>query len=403
MNFDNTSIAQLKKWLSVLDLPTTGSKRELILRLNNSQKEMQKKFESLKNGEDGNEDNEDDGEIENTEDSYEEADEDGDGANFKEKDGEEDEDGDNNGRKGGEEDEDGDNNGRKGGEEDEDGDNNGRKGGEEDEDGDNNDGKGGKIYEDGDNGELGEEKEIKNSSQILDISLRMATEVLNEFSGETCARKWITQMFNIGSIYGVSGQYIKMLMISKIKGKAKLWLHANPGRILLPMEDLIDDLIGMFGEKASKLETRRKFEERKWSAGESFGSYVDDKVMLAQGINVDAEELLSVVIEGIPNIGLRIQAQIQCFDDVKQLKRAFADVGLPKPYGAKKEATSLQSKDDNIMRCFNCNARGHWAKDCRKPKREKGSCYACGEMGHFVAQCLKNKTKGVGDNNYNAS
>ncbi|XP_043064810.1 uncharacterized protein LOC122320707 [Drosophila ficusphila] len=145
------------------------------------------------------------------------------------------------------------------------------------------------------------------------------------------------------------------------------------------------------------------FEERKWSAGESFGSYVDDKVMLAQGINIDAEELLSVVIEGIPNIGLRIQAQIQCFDDVKQLKRAFADFGLPKPYGAKKEATSLQSKDNNIMRCFNCNARGHWAKDCRKPKREKGSCYACGEMGHFVAQCLKNKTKGVGDNNYNAS
>ncbi|KAH8327738.1 hypothetical protein KR074_005101, partial [Drosophila pseudoananassae] len=118
----------------------------------------------------------------------------------------------------------------------------------------------------------------------------------------------IKQMNNIAAIYGVTGKYIKMLMITKIKGKANVWLHANPERIMLPLEELTAELISMFSDKVSKLEARRQFENRKWSSGESFGSYVDDKVMLGQRIDIDTEEMISRIIEGIPNQGLRNQA-----------------------------------------------------------------------------------------------
>ncbi|KAH8240313.1 hypothetical protein KR026_010952, partial [Drosophila bipectinata] len=118
----------------------------------------------------------------------------------------------------------------------------------------------------------------------------------------------INQMHNIATIYGISGQYVKMLMIGKIKGKANVWLHANPERIMLPLEELTAELISMFLDKVSKFEARRQFVNRKWSSGESFGSYIDNNVMLAQSINIDAEEMLSRIIEGIPNQGLRNQA-----------------------------------------------------------------------------------------------
>ncbi|KAH8350237.1 hypothetical protein KR067_009323 [Drosophila pandora] len=173
---------------------------------------------------------------------------------------------------------------------------------------------------------------------------------------------------------------------------------------MLPLEELTAELISMFSDKVSKLEARRQFENRKWSSGESFGSYVDDKVMRGQKINIDSEEMINRIIEGIPNQGLRNQAHIQCFENVELIKRAFAEVELPKSYGDRKEtAVNKDEKDSKDTRCYNCNAKGHWAQECRKPRREKGSCYACGEMGHFVAKCQKNKIKNEGKNNYSAS
>ncbi|XP_016997459.3 uncharacterized protein [Drosophila takahashii] len=252
-------------------------------------------------------------------------------------------------------------------------------------------------------GNVAKENMEYNFNQSIDISLGMAMQVLSDFSGESCARKWVTQMNNIASIYGITGHYVKMLMISKIKGKANVWLHANSGRVLLPLEELTAELISMFGEKASKLEIRRKFENRQWNAGETFGSYADDKVMLAQSIYMEPEEMLDCIIEGIPNQGLRNQAHMQCFENVRQMKRAFADISLPKSVRFGGTTTVAHFKDNKETRCYNCNAKGHWASECRKAKREKGSCYACGEMGHFVATCLKNKNKPGGKNNYNAS
>lgn len=112
---------------------------------------------------------------------------------------------------------------------------------------------------------------------------------------------------------------------------------------------------------------------------------------------MDEEELLGLLIEGIPNQMLRNQARIQCFADVQHINRAFAEVKLPKAHEPDKKAASVEKNSSTLTRCFNCNSKRHWAKECRKPKREKGSCYACGEMGHFGAMCPKNKN-GEGNN-----
>ncbi|XP_070854190.1 uncharacterized protein [Drosophila suzukii] len=432
MELNNASIEQLKRWLSVWKLSTTGTKKELILRLNKVPKEVRGKV-----GEMAKQKNDEDGDKSKGNDSSDEIFEDGGGIFQKEGgDGSNGKDGDkSNGKDGGiqsydEEDgdksdggienyieEDGETNGKDGAANDEvagsilriRGKRSNEKGGEQNEDGGRND----NYAEDGMHNQAGENSRnaksserkavVENFSESIDVSLGMATQVLSEFSGESCARKWTTQVQNIATIYGIRGKFVKMLMLSKIKGKAYEWLHADSDRVLLPLDDLMAELISMFGEKSSKLEIRRKFEGRKWKQSETFGSYVDDKIMLAQGLNIDADEMLSCIIEGIPNQGLRNQAHIQCFVDVGHIKRAFADVSLPKLYGVGRPTTSTDPKDSKETRCFNCNAKGHWAYECRKSKREKGSCYACGEMGHFVAKCLKNKNKNEGENKYNAS
>lgn len=50
---------------------------------------------------------------------------------------------------------------------------------------------------------------------------------------------------------------MKMLMVRKIKGKACMWVHAGPARVLLPREQLMAELISMFGENKSILKARR--------------------------------------------------------------------------------------------------------------------------------------------------
>jgi len=47
MDLNNVSIEQLKRWLSVFKLSTTGTKRQLILRLNNISKEIRGQFEEM--------------------------------------------------------------------------------------------------------------------------------------------------------------------------------------------------------------------------------------------------------------------------------------------------------------------------------------------------------------------
>ena len=45
-------------------------------------------------------------------------------------------------------------------------------------------------------------------------------------------------------------------------------------------------------------------------------------------------------------------------------------------------------------KCYNCNLMGHMARECKKPKREKGACFECGKQGHVVKDCPQKKKKG---------
>jgi len=52
-----------------------------------------------------------------------------------------------------------------------------------------------------------------------------------------------------------------------------------------------------FGVKMSKGELRSAFQRREWCIDEKFAVYFEDKVMLANDINTDLDELMEKIIE----------------------------------------------------------------------------------------------------------
>ena len=82
-----------------------------------------------------------------------------------------------------------------------------------------------------------------------------------------------------------------------------------------------------FDHRPRKLALRREMEARTWRKNETFCDYYIEKLMLANQINVDAEELVDLLIDGIPDTRLRDQARMNCYENAEELLRAFKKIG----------------------------------------------------------------------------
>lgn len=155
----------------------------------------------------------------------------------------------------------------------------------------------------------------------------------------------------------------------------------------------------MFYHRVSKLALRKEFEERVWKRGESFNEYLHDKVILANKVPVEKD-----LVEGIPDPILRDQARIQRLNSKASLLEAFEKVLLrPRPdaqHDFKKKADNpavKTNKNDDGKGTrgatrYNCNDRGHLARECRQEKREQTkketvACYKYETSGHIARHC----------------
>lgn len=107
---------------------------------------------------------------------------------------------------------------------------------------------------------------------------------------------------------------------------------------------------------------------------------------LAHNIIVVKDELFDI-LEGIPNMQLKCQAQLQCFADEQQILQAFSKLNLQKRNTEAKPATS-EKKD---VSCFNCNSSRHFATDGRKLRRQEGPWFECNSLEHRAADCSLHK------------
>ncbi|KMQ91095.1 blastopia polyprotein [Lasius niger] len=195
------------------------------------------------------------------------------------------------------------------------------------------------------------------------------------------------------------------------------WFHSKPEYIGMMSDRLLDGLRGMFCHRPNKIALRRRFEGRIWRKNETFRDYVHEKVIMANRIAVDDDEVLGYVIDGIPDSNLRDLARVQGFTTMDEMLQAFDGITLrtggcaattassrfdERSDDAKrrnnkhiKGDTSVKGERRNsydkternaVKRCYNCGLKDHVSSLC--PTKDKGQkCFKCNEHGHIARNC----------------
>lgn len=244
------------------------------------------------------------------------------------------------------------------------------------------------------------------------VSPKLIGSFIPDYDGNSDGNFWITQLRDVQQTYGLSDNMLRVLFATKLIGRAQNWLHSRRNSAGEHFDELLNQFCLTFGTKESKLEMRKKFEERKWKYEENFVDYFNEKLMLSGKLSLAEDELVEYIIDGIPNMQIRTQMSMYHHTSSSEIIKALAGVKLQKPktvsqtdkqkgeVSTKRAATTTNSRLS--IRCYNCNSIGHYAADCGKPRRMPGTCYACGSDEHMVTDCTHNKKKSSteADNHY---
>lgn len=229
------------------------------------------------------------------------------------------------------------------------------------------------------------------------VSIKAVGDLVSHFDGSNDAYYiWKQQIQLLRSTYELDDNTTKILIGTKVKDKALRWLHSRPEHIRMDADSLLTEMGRMFDHRPNKLLLRKKFEERKWKSGESFGDYHHDKIIMANNASIPEDEIIDYVIDGIPDVQLQNQARMQRFDSLASLFRAFENISLRfdgrRPTNVRMQPGQRTDAGDGDVsrltrRCFNCQGEGHLMASCPRPRRAAGSCFSCGSVDHVVRDC----------------
>ena len=127
-------------------------------------------------------------------------------------------------------------------------------------------------------------------------------DLVGEFDGNNLDfERWEKQIKQLLSSYDLDDHKAKALVCSRLSGKALKWYHSRADCVELNSNSLLQELKKMYGQRPDQLSLRREFEARVWNAGETFTDYLHDKVTLANRVPISDTEIISYIIEGIPS------------------------------------------------------------------------------------------------------
>lgn len=103
---------------------------------------------------------------------------------------------------------------------------------------------------------------------------------------------------------------MRILISMRLKDKAQVWFHSMPEHLEISMNKLIRRMQSIFDHRPTRIDLRRQFEKRTWRYGGTFGNYFANKIILANRVSINEEEMTNYLIDGIPDNVMRNQARI---------------------------------------------------------------------------------------------
>ncbi|KAK9744764.1 Retrotransposon gag protein [Popillia japonica] len=127
---------------------------------------------------------------------------------------------------------------------------------------------------------------------------------------------WLERVDTVQRIYVITDDVMVLIMINKLKGRAKAWFDSRPDHVAYNFNELKTELRKMFKSKEDRITNMKKFEGRKWLRNEKFATYYQDKVLLGNKLGLSEEDLIAYIIEGFNNQNLQVQAKIKEFNSL---------------------------------------------------------------------------------------
>lgn len=155
--------------------------------------------------------------------------------------------------------------------------------------------------------------------------------LLPPFSGtaeEMSVESFIDRVEAVKSAYGIRGDIMHLIMVSKLMGAAKDWYHSKLDNITMSLSDLLESIRRNFTCRPGRMVLMRKFEARKWKRSEKFQQYYHDKTILGNhvGLEEEEEDMIPYVIDGMDNPSLQCMARMKDFTRLQDLFRVMNNV-----------------------------------------------------------------------------
>lgn len=159
--------------------------------------------------------------------------------------------------------------------------------------------------------------------------------------------------------------------------------------------------------------TIQKISARNWELNkEKFIEYANDKLDMKQSLDLSKKDQINILATDIRDLNIRAVALTVVNETLEFLERMriiTEELGNNSNYLLRSNPSRLSSqKFNSVVRCSNCQRKGHLAKDCRSGKI---ICYKCNQEGHISTQCplairaqlerygSNDKVRGSGDQN----
>lgn len=134
---------------------------------------------------------------------------------------------------------------------------------------------------------------IGSGGASIDGGVRGVKELLPEFDGtDNAFWKWRQQLQLIRHTYHLDENSTRILISSRLRGRALAWFHSRAEYLTLSVEELLQEMARMFDLRPGKLALRKEFESRVWKGGELFCNYYHDKMILANRIPIAEDEIV---------------------------------------------------------------------------------------------------------------